>query len=502
MGMEIRMILKELIQDIDVTSISGDTSIDIKNVAYHSKNVVKDCLFVAIPGLKFDGHNFVDEAIERGARALILEKPMRKRGNICHIVVRDSRVALARLSSRFYHHPSQKVKLIGITGTNGKTTTAYLLESIFKKAGIKVGTISTINYRYLKNTLKAAHTTPESLELQKILKDMVDSGVSHVVMEVSSHALDLRRVDGCSFDIGVFTNLSRDHLDYHQDMASYYRSKERLFTDLLQHKEDPWAVINEDDPKGGLLKNVVHAKVLTFGIDVKGDIWADSPSPTPKGISAQIHTPYGVFTMESALYGKINVYNILAATGVCVCFGIPLGIIKEGIESLSHVPGRLQRVSNNHDIHVFVDYAHTDDALKRVLLSIKEAGQGQIICVFGCGGDRDPGKRPLMGQVSGKLSDFTIITSDNPRTEDPYKIIREIEEGIKQVQVDRYAVIPNRRQAIQYAIDLARPGDTVIIAGKGHETYQILKDETRPFDDLVVAKEILDNRKARNGNEI
>ena len=494
------MILKELIQDINVTSISGDTSIDIKSVAYHSENVVKDCLFVAITGLRLDGHDFVDGAIKRGARALILEKPIRKVENVCHVVVRDSRVALAKLSSRFYHHPSQDVKLIGITGTNGKTTTAYLLESIFKNAGIKVGMISTINYRYMKNTLKAGHTTPESLELQKILRDMVDSGVSHVVIEVSSHALDLRRVDGCSFDIGVFTNLSRDHLDYHQDMASYYRSKERLFTDLLQHKKGPWAVINDDDPKGEILKNMANVNVLTFGINVKGDIWAGGFSPSPKGISAKIHTPYGPFMVESALYGKINLYNILAATGVCVCFGIPLDIVKGGIESLSYVPGRLQKVSSNHDIRVFVDYAHTDDALKKVLLSIKEVGQGRIICVFGCGGDRDPGKRPLMGQISGKLSDFTIITSDNPRTEDPYKIIGEIEKGIKQIQVDKYAVIPDRGEAIQYAIDLARPGDTVLIAGKGHETYQILRDETRPFDDLMVAKEVLDSRKVRSRN--
>lgn len=496
------MFLEELIQDIDVTSISGDASIDIKKVAYHSKNVVNDCLFVAITGLRYDGHNFVDEAVERGARALILEKPTGKRENVCHIVVKDSRVALAKLSSRFYRYPSQEVKLIGITGTNGKTTTAYLLESIFKKAGIKVGIISTINYRYLENTLQASHTTPESLELQKILRDMVDNAVSHVVMEVSSHALDLKRVDGCSFDIGVFTNLSRDHLDYHQDMDSYYRSKERLFTDLLQHKKGPWAVINDDDPKGEILKNVANVNVLTFGIDVKGDIWADGLLPGPKGISAKIHTPYGSFMVESVLYGKINLYNILAATGVCVCFEIPLDIVKGGIESLSHIPGRLQRVSSNHDIYVFVDYAHTDDALKKVLLSIKEVRQGRIICVFGCGGDRDPGKRPLMGQVSGKLSDFTIITSDNPRTEDPYKIIVEIEKGIKKIQVDKYAVIPDRRQAIQYAIDLARPGDTVLIAGKGHETYQILRDETRPFDDLMVAKEALDNRKVRSGNEI
>lgn len=494
------MILKDLIRDIEVISIYGDTSLDIKNIAYNSKSVVKDSLFVAIKGMKFDGHNFVDEAVERGAKGLVLQRLAKKRRDICHIIVEDSRVALAKISSRFYHHPSQEVVLVGITGTNGKTTTAYLIESILQQADKKVGIIGTINYHYPQKTLKAIHTTPESLELQKILREMVDSGVSHVVMEVSSHALDLKRVDGCSFNIAVFTNLSRDHLDYHQDMTSYYKCKERLFTDLLEQSgELPWVVINHDDPKGKALMKVAKGRILTFGMSAEVDVGADGITCDLHGISAKIHSPQGTFEVTSRLLGSLNIYNILAATSVGITLKIPLNVIKKGIESVTYIPGRLKRVSDNHNIHVFVDYAHTSDALQRVLLALREIERGRIICVFGCGGDRDPGKRPLMGQVSGKLSDFTVITSDNPRTEDPHKIIAEIEKGIKQSKVGSYTIIPDRWQAIHYAIDLAKPGDVVLIAGKGHETYQILGNEIRPFDDTLVAKEALNNRKQIEG---
>lgn len=493
------MVLSELIKDIEVTSIFGNTSLDIKSIAYNSASVVKDSLFVAIKGIKVDGHNFVNEAVERGARSLVLQRLVGKRDDVCYVVVEDSRVALAKISSNFYHQPSQEVVLVGITGTNGKTTISYLTESILQKADKKVGVIGTINHHYPEQIIKATHTTPESLELQKILRDMVGSGVSHVVMEVSSHALDLKRVDGCLFNVVVFTNLSRDHLDYHQDMRSYYKCKERLFTDLLKEDQElPWAVINCDDPKGKALVKVAKGRILTFGMSAEADIWADGIKYGLGGISANIQSPKGSFVLASPLLGSINLYNILAATSVGICLEIPLDVIKAGIESVGYVPGRLQRILGNHDIDVFVDYAHTSDALERALLSLREIEQTRIICVFGCGGDRDSGKRPLMGKASGRLSDFTVITSDNPRTEDPDKIIAEIEKGIRQNGLASYTIIPDRKQAIHYAIGMAKPGDVVLIAGKGHETYQILGTEIRPFDDTVVARDALDKRKLKN----
>ncbi len=493
------MVLRELVKDIEVTSIFGDASLDMKSIAYNSASVTKDSLFVAMKGMKVDGHDFVNEAVERGAKGVVLQRLLEKRADVCYVMVKDSRVALARISSRFYHHPSKELVLVGITGTNGKTTTSYLLESILQKADKKVGVIGTINHHYPEKTIKATHTTPESLEIQRILRDMVDSGVSHVVMEVSSHALDLKRVDGCSFNAAVFTNLSRDHLDYHQDMTSYYKCKERLFTDLLeQGRELPWVAINRDDPKGKALVKVAKGRILTFGMSAEADVWVDGVTCGIRGTSANIHSPQGAFVVASPLLGSLNLYNMLAATSVGISLEIPLDVIKAGIESVGHVPGRLQRVLGNHDIDVFVDYAHTSDALERVLLALREIEQTRIICVFGCGGDRDPGKRSLMGKVSGRLSDFTVITSDNPRTEDPDRIIAEIEKGIRQNGAATYTTIPDRKQAIHYAIELAKPGDVVLIAGKGHETYQILGTEIRPFDDTTVAGEALNKRKLKN----
>lgn len=482
----------DLIKDVEVLSISGETSVEVKDISYHSERVVEDSLFVAIKGTKVDGHDFINRAIANGARALVSEKGVQAKKDVCTLLVKDSRLALAKLASRFYNYPSQEVKLVGITGTNGKTTTAYLAESILKQAEKNVGIIGTIDYHYLEKTIKGINTTPESLDLQRILRNMVDRGVSHAVMEVTSHALDLRRVDGCSFDVVVFTNLSRDHLDYHHDMASYYKSKERLFTDLLEQSvELPWVVINRDDQKGKSLVEIAKGRILTFGLHSEADVRAERVSCDFNGTFAKVHTPQGTFEVTSPLFGNINIYNILAATCTGISLGTSLDTIKRGIESLSYIPGRLEKIGNSHGIHVFVDYAHTSDALERVLLSMREVERGRIICVFGCGGDRDPGKRPLMGKVSARLSDFTVITSDNPRKEDPHKIIAEIEEGVRQTNVTQYVVIPDRRQAIQYAINLAQPGDAVLIAGKGHENYQILQNGVRPFDDREVARETL-----------
>ncbi len=489
------MMLVDLIKDVEVLSISGETSVEVKDISYHSERVVEDSLFVAIKGTRVDGHDFINRAIANGARALVLEREVREKNGICTLLVKDSRLALARLASRFYNYPSQEVKLVGITGTNGKTTTAYLVESILKQAGKNVGVIGTIDYHYLEKTIKEINTTPESLDLQRILRNMVDRGVSHTVIEVSSHALDLRRVDGCSFDVVVFTNLSRDHLDYHHDMTSYYKSKERLFTDLLEQSgELPWVAINRDDQKGRVLAEVAKGRILTFGLHSGADVWAERISCNFNGIFAKVHTPQGTFEVTSPLFGNINIYNILAATCTGISLETSLDAIKRGIESLSYVPGRLEKIESGHDIHVFVDYAHTSDALEKVLLSMREVERGRIICVFGCGGDRDPGKRPLMGEASARLSDFTVITSDNPRKEDPYKIMAEIEKGVRQANVTQYVVLPDRTQAIQYAINLAQLGDAVLIAGKGHENYQILQDGMRHFDDREVAREALRTR--------
>lgn len=497
---------KELLKGLD---ISGPIPpINIRGINYDSRKIVPGDIFVAVEGVSSDGHKYLKDVESRGAVAAIVEKPD-KTIRIPQIVVKNSRDALAFISNRWFGYPSDKMTVIGVTGTNGKTTTTYLLESIAKESGKKPGVIGTINYRYGGKIFPASHTTPESLDLQNLLKNMLDSGVNFVIMEVSSHALALKRVNGIDFDVAIFTNLTQDHLDFHKNLENYFESKALLFSSVIKEskKKKKLSVINIDDPKGEELRERSSVPTITFGInkETKRDISLKEFEFNHAGLK-------GAFTgringqFHSSLVGMHNAYNILGAAAAAYAVGIDSEIILKGIAKLSGVPGRLERVesSSNKDPLILVDYAHTDDALRNVLSAIQALPRtGKVITVFGCGGDRDPKKRPLMGKAAVSSSDIVIVTSDNPRTEDPLKIIEQIipgilETGAKEISRDKknsgFIVEPDRRKAIGLAIDLASAGDIVLIAGKGHEDYQIIGKEKIHFDDREVAKEALEKK--------
>jgi UDP-N-acetylmuramoyl-L-alanyl-D-glutamate--2,6-diaminopimelate ligase len=507
------MELKKLLEGVEIIRITGETQREIKGIAYHSNQVEKGFLFAAIRGMEVDGHQFMEEAIRKGAEAILLEQG-KPTANRTMILVPNSRQALAKVSSNFYGNPSSRVKLIGITGTNGKTTTTYLLESIFKKAGFVPGVIGTINYRFGQKTLPAPNTTPESLDLQRTLWEMVREGITHVIMEVSSHGLDLDRVFGCQFDIVVFTNFSSEHLDYHKTLKQYFESKKKLFSDSLlkSSKTNRFGVTNHDDPQGEEIIKGIPLPIIRYGLDPFCDIAADQVSSTFNSLSCRIKTPKGEFVVHSKLIGGFNLYNLLAAVAVGMAMDIPLVELKEGMEALEGVSGRFEKIENRRGIHLIVDYAHTHDALERALTGLRNIFEsspqpdGKMITVFGCGGDRDRRKRPLMGKVAGQYSDLAILTSDNPRTEDPFAILDEVERGFNSLALQQwnenairdwrskkgYLKIGDRREAIRMAIQLAQPFDTVLIAGKGHEDYQILGKKRFPFDDRVEAKKALE----------
>ena len=473
---------------------------EIVSIHYKSQDVRQNGLFVAIPGLVADGHDFIDAALTNGASAVITQKPVNR--DTITIEVDNTRKALAAVSAMFYGNPSESLFIIGITGTNGKTTTAYLIENILSKAGFKVGVIGTINYHYSGKTFNNPVTTPESLDLQKILAEMLDNGITHVVMEVSSHSIDLHRIENCRFDVGVFTNLTQDHLDYHKDMDSYWACKKKFFTDILRSgpkKDRAIAVINCDDERGKELAKSLMAdtrgsklKILELSDQM---IQPKKIKYDPAGILGRIATTEGEFDFKSPFVGKHNLKNIICATGVGIALNIPLGAIKAGIEETPCVRGRLETIPNDIGRFIYVDYAHTPDALKQVLLSLRSLTRGRIICIFGCGGDRDKKKRPQMGEIAGSFSDLSIITSDNPRTEEPMEIIRQVldgvEKAVKSLPPKRYIVEPDRKKAILLGITASQPGDTVLIAGKGHETYQIIGNKTVPFDDRKEAEKVL-----------
>jgi UDP-N-acetylmuramoyl-L-alanyl-D-glutamate--2,6-diaminopimelate ligase len=502
------MKLRKILEGVEIKKMTGETQKEIEGIAYHSKQVGERFLFAAIRGLEFDGHQFIGEAIERGAEAVLLEEE-REIPSRTTILVPNSRQALAKISSNFYGDPSSRVKLIGITGTNGKTTTTYLLESMFRKAGYAVGVIGTINYRFGGKTMSAPNTTPESLDLQRILWEMVREGTTHVIMEVSSHGLDLERVFGCQFDGVIFTNFTSDHLDYHKTLGHYFESKRKLFSESLIKSQKPkrFAVTNHDDPRGEEIVKGIDLPVIRYGLNSSCDVSADQVVSTFEGLSCRIRTPKGDFPVHSRLIGGFNLYNILAAVATGIGMDIPLEAIQNGVEELKGVSGRFEKVGNQKRINVIVDYAHTHDALERVLLGLRSIQRdGKIITVFGCGGDRDRTKRPLMGEVAGRYSDLIILTSDNPRTEDPLAIMDEAEKGLKSLPLKEwhqdemgvwrskkgYLKVPDRREAIRIAIRLAQPLDTVLIAGKGHEDYQIIGKKRFPFDDRVEARRAME----------
>jgi UDP-N-acetylmuramoyl-L-alanyl-D-glutamate--2,6-diaminopimelate ligase len=501
------MELKKLLEGVEIKKLKGETLKEIEGIAYHSRKVEKGFLFVAIRGLEFDGHQFIEEAVRKGAEAVLLEGEREIPGRTV-ISVPSSRQALAKISSNFYGNPSSQVGLIGVTGTNGKTTTTYLLESIFKKAGYAAGVIGTINYRFGQKMISAPNTTPESLDLQRILWEMVNEKISHVIMEVSSHGLDLDRVFGCQFDGVVLTNFASDHLDYHKTLQHYFESKRKLFSESLTRSEKTkrFAVTNDDDPRGEEMVRGIDLPVIRYGLSSSCDVSADKVLSSFEGLSCRIKTPRGEFSVRSKLVGQFNLYNILAAVATCIGMDVPIQAIQEGVEGLKGVSGRFEKVENRKKINVIVDYAHTHDALERVLLGIRGIqSDGKIITVFGCGGDRDRIKRPLMGEVAGRLSDLAILTSDNPRKEDPLAIMDEVEKGLKRLPLEEwhedkigpwrskkgYVKVSDRREAIRMAIRLAQPLDTVLIAGKGHEDYQIIGKKKIPFDDRAEAKKAL-----------
>ncbi|KPA16379.1 UDP-N-acetylmuramyl peptide synthase [Candidatus Magnetomorum sp. HK-1] len=464
-------------------------SIHISGIHYDSRKIQSENIFVAIGGHQTDGHLFIKKALENGACAVIVEKIQDLPSHIIQIQVPDTRKALACLASSYYNNPSRNMCLIGITGTNGKTTTAYLIESILKSNGHPTGVISTIEYRYKDKVFPNPLTTPESLDLQRIFSEMQGSGITHVVMEVSSHALHLDRVHGCAFNVSVFTNLSQDHLDYHQTMDEYWQCKKRLFFPPFlspQKKSPSTAIINCYNEYGHQLKNTIQGQQLCVGASDDNHIYCQQPNISLSIIQGDICTPKGSFKLLSSLTGQHNLQNILCAAGVGIALDIPLSSISKGLTEANCIPGRLERIAEATDRFVFVDYAHTPDALENVIQCIIHSKPERLITVFGCGGDRDRTKRPLMGKVSATHSDVCIITSDNPRTESPKQIIDEICKGIPE-NYD-YIVEPEREKAIKMAIKMSRPGDAILIAGKGHETYQILNDQTIDFDDRKHAR--------------
>ena len=510
------MMLKQLLIGCEVSERSPEKTScadrDVSGVSYDSRNVKNGDLFVAIRGGKLDGHHFIRDVLGKGAVAVVHELPDAERGigesgmhpSACFIQVENSRKALACISNNFYQRPSEHLTLIGITGTNGKTTTSYILKSILESHGQTTGLIGTIHYIIKEKLYSALHTTPESPEFQSLLHTMLASGCTVVVSEVSSHALVQYRVDGAVFHTAVFTNLTRDHLDFHKTMEEYYMAKQRLFSELLAR--DGTAVINIDDQYGRRLASRLQSdgfrRCITFGIATEADIAARDINNTFDGLRFVLSYGGQRYDVSSPLVGVPNVYNIVSAAGVAFSLGVPWEVILRGIEKAKTVPGRFEKVHAGQSFLCIVDYAHTEDALERLISTAREIltqnkerrtknKERRIITVFGCGGDRDRGKRQVMGGIATRLSDVVIITSDNPRSEDPAVIIREIEEGTGK---KNYRIEPDRKEAIRKAVDMADDGDIVLIAGKGHETYQEIRGVRHDFDDREVLKERLQDR--------
>jgi UDP-N-acetylmuramyl-tripeptide synthetase len=491
---------------IDDGADKNGTDPEIKSVHYRAQDVRPGGLFVAIAGHAADGHDFIDTAIKKGAVAVVSQRELKSK--ILNIQVADTRQALADIAADFYGRPSERLTVIGITGTNGKTTTAYLVESILQQAGYVVGVIGTINYRYAEKIFDNPITTPESLDLQRILADMLQAGVSHVVMEASSHAIDLYRIRSCWFDVAVFINLSQDHLDFHGNLESYWASKKRLFTEYLitgPKKDQALAVINCNSVKGKELADNLQVAVIKAGSGPNNTVRAAGTQCDLSGIAGEITVPGGKFDFKSSLVGEHNLENILCAVGVGSALNLSTHDLKSGIDAVVAIPGRLERIDNDTHRYVYVDYAHTPDALENVIRALRAVTADRIICVFGCGGDRDSKKRPLMGEITARLCDLAVVTSDNPRTEEPMTIINQILEGTRKIKRRHYSpaelisgfdekgyvVEAQRRRAIQLGISVSQTGDTVLIAGKGHETYQILGTSTIAFDDRKEARKAL-----------
>lgn len=489
------MILQQLFEGISGAHIYGEPGLAVTGLEYHSQRVTPGQVFFAIRGWKEDGNRFIPEALARGAVAVaseLLPDSFSGRTPAVWVQVADVRRALALSAGRFYGDPSRQLRLVGITGTNGKTTTAFLVAAILDVAGWKPALFGTIEYRLAGEggvRSVASHTTPESLDLQRMLREVVEGGGRSAVMEVSSHALALERVTGCRFYTAVFTNVSRDHLDFHGDEENYYAAKEKLFLPPEGTPPPAWAVLNADDPRCSILRGKIGGTMMTYGVEAAADVTARRWKATRQGIEFTAMTPAGPVEVRSPLLGRHNLSNLLAAVAAATTFEISPDEISRGIASV-RVPGRMETIEEGQPFGVVVDYAHTEDALRNLISSARElTPQGRLILVFGCGGERDRSKRPAMGLAAGAC-DWVVLTSDNPRGEDPLQILNDVTVGLQKASA-RYVVEPDRAQAIERAVAEAHPGDLVLLAGKGHEQYQIIGDRKIPFDDREVARAAL-----------
>ncbi len=488
------MQLRELIQNLPGATVDGPVDREVAGLTYDSRRVTPGMVFVAIPGQHVDGHEFVGTAVERGATAVICERNKIVPGRVTKIQVNDVREAMACAARSYFQHPSSKLKVIGVTGTNGKTTVAFMIKAILESADIKTGLMGTVRYEIGDRVIPAQRTTPESIEVQQMMAQMLKADCKACVMEVSSHALDQKRVHGVDFDVGIFTNLTRDHLDYHGTMENYFTAKKRLFASLEQGPKRGASVINIDDTFGARLVDETQGVEvqLTYGFGEKSCLRATKIELNADGSRFVVEAPDRKFAIRLPLIGRHNIYNALAAIGACLALKIDVVKIQAALNALPPVSGRLEMVSAGQPFGVFVDYAHTDDALKNVLTTLREITKGRVLLAFGCGGNRDSGKRAKMGRIAAELADYTLITSDNPRKEDPAKIAAQVEEGYNALRADAYEIELDRARAIQQIISRAQPGDSVLIAGKGHETYQEFEDTVVPFDDRIHAQEALE----------
>ncbi|UCD34872.1 MAG: UDP-N-acetylmuramoyl-L-alanyl-D-glutamate--2,6-diaminopimelate ligase [Nitrospiraceae bacterium] len=495
------MTISELLEGLPVLWTRGSLGREVKGIAYDSRFVKKDYLFVAVRGFARDGHRYIRDAVIRGATMIVAEHPWAQTdsrqggfdGEAACACVPDSREALALLSAAFYGHPSRSLSLVGITGTNGKTTTSFVTKSIIEAGGWEAGLLGTIAYITGGRTAGAVHTTPESLDLQRYLREMADSGMTHGVLEVSSHALALGRVRGCTFRVAAFTNFSQDHLDFHHTMDEYFRAKSRLFTECLA--KGGAAVLNWDDHRVRSIAEALDTAVITCGTGKGAMIRAENIRMGSTGLSFDVATPRSRFSLKAGLMGSFNVANILLSVGIAQALGLNDDAICRGVAHAQPVAGRFENIREGQNFLCIIDYAHTDDALRKILQEARSIASGRIITVFGCGGDRDRTKRPLMGAVAAELSDKVIVTTDNPRSEDPLVIIEDILKGIKG---RHYLCRPDREEAIMEALSMAGEGDAVVITGKGHEDYQEIQGVRHHFSDReVVVKELKKLKEAK-----
>ena len=485
------MKLTEILQTVHPLAVEGSLDRDITGISYDSRRVKPGNLFFAMPGEKTDGHRYVEMAIDRGAAAIVFEHDTGLNPRATQIRVDDARQTLALAAASFYNHPSQQLKVVGVTGTNGKTTTAFMVKAIMEAAGLGTGMLGTVQYQVGNRIIPAARTTPESVEIQDLMSQMLRAGCKGVAMEVSSHALDRKRVAGIDYDVAIFTNLTQDHLDYHETMEEYFKAKSRLFAGLGAMRKHGQAVVNADNEYGRRLIAGLGGEnaVVTYGVLGDAMVSASDVRVSANETYFVVRTPLGSVPVTLPLIGRYNVHNALAAIGAAVALGIDLETIERALATMPAVPGRLEKIQTGQPFGVYVDYAHTEDALRNVLATVGELTKGRLICVFGCGGDRDTTKRKPMGAAAFELADFSILTSDNPRTEDPCEILRQVEAGFPAGNQDRYVVMSDRLEAIERALDLAQPGDSVLIAGKGHEAYQEFADTTVPFSDRQVVED-------------